>query len=72
MHMSRKTALLNFSKCSPASCQDGVCAAALVCPSKLLKQDSPYAVPEPEPAACRACGECVRACPQKAIQIVSL
>jgi translation initiation factor RLI1 len=71
MPMSRKLALLNFNKCRPDRCADGICAAALACPSKLLKQETPYAVPEPEPFACRACGECTRACPEKALQIVS-
>jgi heterodisulfide reductase subunit A-like polyferredoxin len=53
-------------------CASGICAAAQACPSKLLRQEVPYSVPLPEPSACRACGECVRACPQKAVQIVSL
>jgi translation initiation factor RLI1 len=70
--MLKKMALLDFSKCKPEACADGVCAAAQVCPSKLLRQEAPFSVPLPEPSACRACGECVRACPQKALQIVSL
>jgi len=69
--MLRKMALLDFSKCRPEDCVDGVCAASKVCPSRLLNQEQPYTAPLPEPSACRACGECVRACPQKAIRIVS-
>jgi translation initiation factor RLI1 len=72
MHMTRKVALLDFQKCRPEKCEDGICAASLVCPSKLLHQESPYTVPLPEPSACRACGDCTRACPQKAIQLVAL
>ena len=71
MHMPRKMAMLDYTKCVPEKCTDGVCAAALTCPSKLLKQEEPFAIPMPEPSACRACGDCVRACPQKAIQIMS-
>lgn len=71
MHMPRKMAMLDYTKCVPEKCPDGVCAASLACPSKLLKQEEPFTVPMPEPSACRACGDCVRACPQKAIQILS-
>jgi translation initiation factor RLI1 len=69
--MLRKIALLDFNKCRPDSCEGGICAAARACPSGLLKQETPYSMPLPEPSACRACGDCVRACPQKALQIIS-
>ena len=72
MEMRRKMALLDFGKCCPAACEGGICAAAKVCLLKLMQQEAPFSVPLPEPSACRACGDCVRACPQKAIQIVSL
>jgi translation initiation factor RLI1 len=71
MQMARKLALLDYNKCQPEKCENGICTAVLACPSKLLKQGVPYTVPEPEPFACRACGDCTRACPQKAIRIVS-
>lgn len=71
MQIMRKMMLLDFEKCRPDMCRDGVCAAVLVCPLKLLRQESPYTVPLPEPSACRACGDCARACPQKAIRIVN-
>jgi translation initiation factor RLI1 len=69
--MLRKMALLDLNKCRPGACPGGICAAVRVCPSGLLKQEAAYAMPEPEPSSCRACGECVRACPLKAIQIIS-
>ena len=72
MHLARKMALLNFKKCRPEMCEGGVCAASLACSLKLLCQETPNSMPLPEPSACRACGDCVRACPQKAIQLVSL
>ncbi len=70
--MSRKVALIDFKKCRPGQCENGVCVAALACSSKLLKQEEPFSIPMTEPFACRACGDCTRACPLKAINIVSM
>jgi translation initiation factor RLI1 len=73
MHMTRKMALLDYSRCLPSECDDGgVCRVVDVCPSKLIKQEEPGLPPMTEPSACRACGECVRACPLDAIRIVSM
>ncbi len=71
MNIARKLALVDYGACRPGNCPDGVCAAALACPSRLLRQEAPHTPPLPEPSACRACGDCVRACPLKAISIVS-
>ena len=72
MPMGRKMALLDFGACHPDACPEGACAAAAACPSRLLKQEKPYETHIPEPFACRACGECVRACPNKAVSIVTM
>lgn len=71
MQMGRKMALVDYGACRPDACDGGVCAAAAACPSRLLKQEKPHEPPMPEPFACRACGECVRACPVKAVRIVT-
>ncbi|MFH1003521.1 MAG: 4Fe-4S binding protein [Chloroflexota bacterium] len=68
--MPGKMALVNYNQCHPEQCDSGVCAAALACPRKLLKQEAPYQAPMPHPALCRACGDCVRACPRQAVRIV--
>ena len=70
--MGKKMALVDFSKCHPEQCDSGVCAAAEACSRELLKQESPYQAPMPDPSLCRACADCVRACPSGAIQIVTL
>ena len=70
MHMTRKLALVDYNKCQPGECEEGICVAAQACPSKLLRQETYYSAPMPEPSACRACGECVRACPLKAIRLI--
>jgi translation initiation factor RLI1 len=72
MHMTRKTALVDYNKCRPDECPDGACKAATVCPAKLLHQEANHTVPMTEPSYCRACGDCVRACPLKAIQLISM
>ncbi len=70
--MPGKIALIDYNKCHPEKCDGGVCAAALACPHHLLQQEAPYDIPMTQPFLCRGCGECVRACPLKAIQIVRM
>lgn len=69
--MPRKTALVVFPKCHPEQCEGGVCAAALACPRKLLKQERPGEIPMTDPALCRGCADCAHACPLKAITVLT-
>jgi translation initiation factor RLI1 len=70
--MPGKMALVNYNKCRPEKCDSGTCAAALACSHKLLKQEAPYEIPMTDPSVCQGCGDCVRACPLKAIKIVRM
>jgi len=70
--MPGKMALIDFKKCHPENCSSGICAAVLACSHKLLKQEANYEIPMPDPFLCRGCGDCVRACPLKAIEIVRM
>ena len=70
--MPSKMALVNYNKCHPEKCDGGVCAAALACSRKLMRQESPYDIPMTDPSICQGCGDCVRACPLKAIEIVRI
>jgi len=70
--MPSKVALIDFKKCSPQKCRDGICAAALACTRQLLKQEAPYEIPMPDPALCRGCADCARACPLKAITVAKM
>ena len=70
--MPSKMALVDYKKCHPEKCDSGVCAAVLACSHKLLKQEAPYEIPMMDPSVCQGCGDCVRACPLKAIEIVRM
>lgn len=67
--MPKKMAVVNYDKCRPEYCDKGICAAALVCPHKLLKQDAPYQVPMPT-YACQNCAKCVLICPLRALELM--
>ena len=69
--MPGKMALVTFDKCHPENCRNGICAAMLACTKKILQQEAPNEIPMTNPATCRGCGDCVRACPAKAITIVT-
>lgn len=69
--MAGRLALVDYSKCDPEKCEEGVCAAALACPRRLLSQEDRYEAPMTDPSPCRGCGDCVRSCPLKAIEVVS-
>ena len=70
--MLGKMALVNYNKCHPDRCDSGICAATLACSHKLLKQEAPYEIPMTDPFLCQGCGDCIRACPLKAIEIARM
>jgi heterodisulfide reductase subunit A-like polyferredoxin len=68
--MPARSARVNFSRCDPENCKYGICGAAVVCRYNLLRQDNPNEIPVPDIAICGGCSDCVRACPNRAIEIV--
>lgn len=70
--MPAKVAMVVYDRCRPAECNQGSCKAASACTRKLLKQESAYEPPMSHPSLCKACGDCVRACPSQAIRIVTV
>jgi translation initiation factor RLI1 len=70
--MAGKMAMVDFAKCHPAKCADGVCVAAQACPRKLMKQEQAGDIPMTNPSICKGCGDCARACPLKAIRVVTI
>jgi len=67
--MPGKMAMVDYDKCHPERCDGGCCVAVQACPHKTLAQETPYDKPMTDPFACQGCGDCVRACPLKAIKI---
>jgi len=65
--MPKKMAVVDYSKCEPKECENGICLAVLACPNKVLKQEEPYEMPDTNPSMCVGCGLCAQACPLKAI-----
>jgi translation initiation factor RLI1 len=70
--MPSNIAVVDFSKCQPEQCPNGICLAAKACPRKLIKQEDPYDPPMTNPSVCQGCRDCVRACPAKAIKLVAM
>ena len=72
MLMTKKMALVDYEKCRPGECDSGVCSAAQACTLNLLQQDAPYLIPMADPFSCRACGDCVKACPLQAVKLATI
>jgi len=70
--MPTKSAIVSYDQCCPEECNEGICPAVAVCPRKLIKQEEPYDVPIFYTSGCTGCGDCVRACPRKAIQVIGI
>jgi NAD-dependent dihydropyrimidine dehydrogenase PreA subunit len=68
--MPKTKVVLDYSRCDPSRCEDGVCAAAKLCKRKVLKQEKPGEMPDLHPNMCLGCTECLGACPQKAIRLM--
>jgi NAD-dependent dihydropyrimidine dehydrogenase PreA subunit len=67
--MPKKTAVINYQNCQPEYCENGICAAVLVCRHDVLKQEEPFEKPDP-PMICVGCGTCIPACDKDAIFLI--
>ena len=66
--MPYKVAIINYNKCDPIDCKDGVCKALSSCPKKIIKQEKPYEAPFINPSLCTGCYECIEYCLRGAIE----
>lgn len=60
---------IDYKKCDPKRCNNGICSALLACPIKLIKQIEPYDYPYPLDGFCQECGKCVESCLLEAIKM---
>ena len=68
--MTQLKVILNYQACDPDYCENGICAAALVCERKVLKQEKPGELPDISPSLCLGCIDCIPACPREALQLM--
>jgi len=66
--MPRKIALINYRKCVPEDCRDGICNAIKGCSRKVIKQEEPYDLPFIDMGLCLGCFECLPYCHKEAIE----
>ncbi|MBM4447164.1 MAG: hypothetical protein FJ023_07420 [Chloroflexi bacterium] len=70
--MTHPVAVVDYERCKPEKCGDGICTAATECPNKVLRQEAAHEYPFSHPSRfCRGCAKCAQACPAGAIQIRS-
>jgi translation initiation factor RLI1 len=67
--MAKLQAIVDYSRCRPDLCRDGICPAVQHCEKKILKQDAPFEAPYRLSELCTGCGDCVIACPYEAIRL---
>jgi translation initiation factor RLI1 len=67
--MAARSALIDYNKCKPETCENGICKAAQACRYKLLSQENIYDVPMAFTDVCRGCGNCARIRPLHAVRI---
>ena len=69
--MSAKIALIDYNRCDPKECKDGICKALSSCSKKNIKQEEPYETPFINTNLCTGFYECITACSKGAIEKAS-
>ncbi len=65
--LEKQKVAVDYKKCHPESCKDGVCQAVQECPRKLWKQEEPYDLPFVISGFCEDCERCIEVCPHNAV-----
>ena len=66
--MPRKIAIVNYNKCDPKECKEGICQAVSACSKKVIKQEEQYEPPYINASLCSGCYECISYCARNAIE----
>jgi translation initiation factor RLI1 len=61
--MPKPRAMVDYRKCQPEECDEGICLAASACPKGIVSQEVPHEMPDLSPDVCVGCGICAQACP---------
>lgn len=65
--MPKQMAMVDYARCQPEACEQGVCLAALACPRQVLTQEATFEMPDVHPSVCVGCALCVQSCPLGAV-----
>jgi translation initiation factor RLI1 len=61
---------LDYSKCRPDLCNNGICIAVAECQLKVIGQEEKFDFPMANPSLCKGCAKCTAACPYGAISLI--
>ena len=68
--MPKQIIVVDYSRCEPEQCENGICRAALLCKKRILFQEAPFEMPESRAAMCMGCAVCLTACPRNALKMM--
>jgi Fe-S-cluster-containing hydrogenase component 2 len=69
--MPKPKAVIDYQECFPENCSEGICQAAFACERRVIWQEEAHQPPIIFSEKCLSCRDCLVACPQQAIRIVS-
>ncbi|MCS6907316.1 MAG: 4Fe-4S binding protein [Anaerolineales bacterium] len=69
--MPKTAVILDYQRCDPDQCEQGICRAAMLCKRKVINQEQPFEPPQLDPALCLGCAICITACPTKALGVLA-
>jgi len=61
---------VDYKKCDPNRCLNGVCLSVVECPRKVFKQEDPYDPPYIVSGFCQECSKCVEVCITGAVKML--